>query len=319
MRFLFFTFLLFHLSASAQNFTSKHFQIQKLAPNVYAAIAKSGGYAICNAGVIDLGEEVLVFDPFLTPEAAQDLNSFIKTNLKKPVRYVVNSHSHNDHIRGTQVFSNATVIGTSMIRQAILESEPADIKDEAAAAPKRVRYYDSIPKAQDAWQAEEDLLWKGYFNGMARSIPHLKTTPPNLLFSDSLTITGTLSDVQLISFGDGHTPSDLFLYLPKEKIAFMGDLLFIDMHPWLGYSKPPNWISYLNKVQALGVNTYIPGHGPTGTPAEINTMIGYIEKLLQLGQQKKENPKLEINLPDEYKHWHLRNFFKFNVSFASKL
>lgn len=311
--------LLLQQSAFAQKFSSKHFQVQRLAPNVYAAIATNGGYAICNAGVIDLGKEVLVFDTFMTPEAALDLKKFITTQLRKPVRYVVNSHSHNDHIRGNQVFANATIIGTSIIRKIILESEPKDIKEAATIAPGRVRYYDSIPPTQDEWQNTENLIWKGYYNGMARSISHLKTVAPDLIFSDSITIKGKTTDVRLISFGDGHTPSDLFMYLPKEKIAFMGDLLFIQMHPWLGESKPMNWVNYLNKVQALGINIYIPGHGPAGSPAEMNAMIGYIEKLMKLGQQKKANSKTEITIPEEYKNWHLRNFFKYNVNHASKL
>jgi glyoxylase-like metal-dependent hydrolase (beta-lactamase superfamily II) len=116
--------------ASAQNFNSKHFELKKLTPNVYAAIAKNGGYAICNAAVIDLGKEVLVFDPFMTPEAATDLQSFIRNSIKKPVKYVVNSHAHNDHIRGNQVFENASIIATPAIAELIIKTEPQEIADE---------------------------------------------------------------------------------------------------------------------------------------------------------------------------------------------
>lgn len=62
-----------------------------------------------------------------------------------------------------------------------------------------------------------------------------------------------------MTYGDGHTPSDLFLYLPAENIAFMGDLLFVNDHPWLGDSKPTDWINYLQKVQQLQVKTLVPG------------------------------------------------------------
>jgi alkyl sulfatase BDS1-like metallo-beta-lactamase superfamily hydrolase len=67
-----FTFNIFFYS-SGQTFKSKHFTIQKLADGVYVVIAKNGGYAICNAGIIDLGDATLIFDPFMTPEAAEDL------------------------------------------------------------------------------------------------------------------------------------------------------------------------------------------------------------------------------------------------------
>ncbi len=52
----------------AQIFSSKYFTIERLDHGIYAAISKNGGHAICNAGIIDLGDAVLVFDPFMTPE-----------------------------------------------------------------------------------------------------------------------------------------------------------------------------------------------------------------------------------------------------------
>ncbi|MEI4800128.1 hypothetical protein WAZ07_02095 [Bacillus sp. FJAT-51639] len=55
------------------NTTSSYFSIAKLSEGVYAAIAKKGEGAMSNAGFIDLGDEVLIFDTFVTPNAARDL------------------------------------------------------------------------------------------------------------------------------------------------------------------------------------------------------------------------------------------------------
>ena len=52
---------------------SKHFQLQRLADGVYAAVASERGYAICNAGIIDTGDKTIVFDTFISPEATKDL------------------------------------------------------------------------------------------------------------------------------------------------------------------------------------------------------------------------------------------------------
>jgi glyoxylase-like metal-dependent hydrolase (beta-lactamase superfamily II) len=305
--------------ASAQNFNSKHFELKKLTPNVYAAIAKNGGYAICNAAVIDLGKELLVFDPFMTPEAATDLQSFIRNSIKKPVKYVVNSHAHNDHIRGNQVFENASIIATPAIAELIIKTEPQEIADEKIQAPARVKYYDSIPRAKDGWRKTEDSIWKGYFKGIVASHPVLKTTVPNVLFSDSLTIRGSNTVVQLITYGDGHTPSDVFLYLPREKIAFMGDLLFVGDHPWLGESIAKDWISYLQKIQRLDVKTFIPGHGDIGTPADLSAMIAYIETIGKIATEIKgqslSKEQILAKLPEQYTSWHLRNFFVPNVRY----
>ena len=55
---------------------SKHFVLHSLAEGIFAALAENGGSAICNAGLVDLGGQILVFDTFLTPQAAMDLQRF---------------------------------------------------------------------------------------------------------------------------------------------------------------------------------------------------------------------------------------------------
>jgi cyclase len=314
-----FVLILNIILASAQNLHSKHFEWKQLAPHVYAAIAKNGGYAICNAGIVDLGKEVLVFDPFMTPQAATDLQRFIQTKIKKPVRYVVNSHAHNDHIRGNQVFEKASIIATPLIAELISKTEPGEIRDEKQQAPARVKYYDSLPQAKDLWQATEDSIWKGYFKGMMASHSVLKTTLPGVLFTDSITINGAYTTVKLITYGDGHTPSDIFLYLPSEHIAFMGDLLFVKDHPWLGDSKPAHWIDYLQKVQRLDVKTFVPGHGSVGGPGDISAMIQYMETIQKVAIESKEqnatNESILAKMPGQFLSWHLRNFFIPNIRY----
>ncbi|MBD0332960.1 MAG: MBL fold metallo-hydrolase [Chitinophagaceae bacterium] len=323
MKVLLFLFLLFFsLVNNAQNFQSQHFYIEKLSPNIYAAIAKNGGYAICNAGVVDLGKEVLVFDPFMTPQAATDLLKFINTTIKKPVRFVVNSHAHNDHIRGNQVFKNATIIATPVIRETIAKTEPLEIADEKEYAPARMRYYDSIGIEKDKWQAVEDSLWRGYFEGILKSHPILKTTLPNFVFTDSLTIYGDKTIVKLVSFGDGHTASDVFMFLPKEKIAFMGDLLFTEFHPWIGDSKLKNWITYLQRVNTLNITTLVSGHGPPGNSGDLDKMISYLGAVRRIANELNSpevtDEAINKKMPAEYSSWHGKRFFNFNIRYAAK-
>ena len=80
---------------------SENFTVQQLAPGVWAAIHNDQyGKAICNAGIVDLGDKTLVFDPFMTPQAAKELRLLAEELTNRPVTMVVNSHYHNDHIRG---------------------------------------------------------------------------------------------------------------------------------------------------------------------------------------------------------------------------
>lgn len=314
--------IFFSSTVYCQAFKSKNFEIKKLRTNIYAAIASQGGNAVCNAGVINLGDDVLVIDPFLTPAAAMELKQFIATVIKKPVKYVVDTHSHNDHIRGNQVFASATIIATPLIRQTIEKAEPEDIADEKIYVPGRIKYYDSIPLSKDKWQAEEDAIWRGYFKAIAASHSILKTTLPNLVFNDSLTIYGN-TEVRLITYGDGHSASDVFVYLSKEKIVFAGDLLFVKNHPWIGESKDEDWSNYLKKLLALNADIYIPGHGPEGNKSSVTDMINYFTALNNSADKLRSENNLttkQINdrMPAEYKEWHYRNFYSFNIKYLLK-
>ena len=104
---------------------SKHFQIERLADGVYAAIASEQGYASCNAGIIDIGDRTILFDTFLTPEAARDLLNATEQLTSNKITHIINSHEHNDHIRGNQVFgSDIDIISTVLTREAIARNEP---------------------------------------------------------------------------------------------------------------------------------------------------------------------------------------------------
>jgi len=85
-------------------FCSKHFKLEQIGKYIYAAIAKEGGGAVANAGFVDLGDKVIVFDTFNTQQASEDLRLIAEKITNQSVTLVVNSHWHGDHIRGNQTF-----------------------------------------------------------------------------------------------------------------------------------------------------------------------------------------------------------------------
>ena len=110
-------------------FQSDHFMLETIAEGIYAAIHKDGAGAVGNAGIIDLGDRSLVFDTFLTPVAAEDLRRAAEELTGRNVTLVINSHYHNDHIWGNQVFEPTTeIIATQETNQLILTRGREDIK-----------------------------------------------------------------------------------------------------------------------------------------------------------------------------------------------
>ena len=93
----------------------------------------------------------------------------------------------------------------------------------------------------------------------------LKIIPPLLGVEDSLDVNDALRPARLLYLGKGHTDGDLVLYLPKEKIAFVGDLFFNSALPNTQDAFLLEWIRTLGELLKLDAETFVPGHGPVET------------------------------------------------------
>jgi glyoxylase-like metal-dependent hydrolase (beta-lactamase superfamily II) len=305
---------------------SKHFQIERLADGVYAAIASEQGYASCNAGIIDIGDRTILFDTFLTPEVARDLLNATEQLTSNKITHIINSHEHNDHIRGNQVFgSDVDIISTVFTREAIARNEHENIKSEKKTILKEISDAQSkLDAEKDPKRRRELAFLICEMQGVSKSHCELKTRLPNITFEHKLIIHGTERTVELLPFA-GHTASDVILYLPKEKIAFMSDLLFVNIHPYLASGSPEQWKQSLADVQALGVQVAVPGHGPVGKSADLSAMLQYIQSLenIVVDMIKSGKPAEQASfepIPSPFDTWLcFENFFVANLKFLYKL
>jgi cyclase len=178
----------------------------------------------------------------MTPEAAEDFKTASELLTGHKVKYVVKSHFHNDHIGGNQVTNKAGIISTQRTRELIAKFQPEEIADDKTQAPPKLeKIKNKNTSGMTPHELDENIMWTGYFEALITSNDSLKTVLPNITFKDQQILHETKRTVQLLSYGEGHTESDLFLYLPEEQIAFMGDLLFVQNQPWLGDGDPVKW------------------------------------------------------------------------------
>jgi glyoxylase-like metal-dependent hydrolase (beta-lactamase superfamily II) len=305
---------------------SKHFQLQRLADGVYAAIASERGYAICNAGIIDTGDRTIIFDTFISPDPAKDLLKAAKRLTPQNAIRVVNSHYHNDHIRGNQVFPpDVDILSTATTLEGIIHKEPETIKWEKENIPKAlVNTKSKLKREKDPKRRHTLVLSSAYYEAILKSHPKLKTRLPNVTFEGSLVMHGSRRRIELLTHA-GHTESDLVLYLPDEKIAFMSDLLFVNYHPYLPGCSPELFRKSLREVGKLGVHTLVPGHGPVGGPSDLSLLDHYIQTLESIARKmvKTGKPLEEIRLqpvPPPFNDWCLffEDLFVMNLGFLYK-
>jgi cyclase len=304
-------------------FESKHFRLQQLAEGVYAAIHVDGGAAISNAGIVDLGDRTLVFDAFMTPQAAKDLRGAAEALFDRPIYAVIDSHWHYDHIWGNQVFGADTDIVSSEETRRMFLATRGHGAFEAFMAGAEV----NLESTRAQFRAEDDegqrrqlAVWIDFHEGVVATKPILQIRPPNVTFAERMSFYGTERSAEVIAFEGGHTESDAVLFLPQEGIAFMSDLLFIGYHAYLGGGDPDSLRQILDRVASLGPKVLVPGHGPVGTADSLAQMGRFVGAMDGLAREIVEAGKPEglidqLAIPAPWDSWLFASFFPGNIHF----
>ena len=160
-----------------------------------------------NSGIIVGDDSVLIIDSLRVPSFARDLIEDVRHITNKPIKYVVDTHSHWDHAWGNEEFQEAVIIGHENAR-----SEMLDIEAQS-------EWRAQVTSSGDSWSEE------------AKSV---NITPPNLTFNNSLELHFGTRQIQLLHLGRAHTGGDIFIYLPNEKLLFTGDVAQNKGVPYLG-------------------------------------------------------------------------------------
>ena len=301
---------------------SRHYILEKLADGVYAAIHNNeGGYAICNAGIIDLGDKTIVLDPFISPAAARDLKHDAEYLTGRSVSLVLNLDPHSDHTSGNQVFvPGADIISTPNARKYIEDHFDKEFEYNKKTAPEELLQIQKQLKVVSGNEKAELILWESEYKALIESFPELKMTLPNITVNDTLIIYGSKRKIVIIPTGTGHTNGDMVAYLPEDNIIFMSDQLFVKCHPYFGDGDPESLKNNLKQIIALKPVIAVPGHGNVGDLNSLYMMIDYIETLTGMvkGEIKKgtdENKVMELPMPEKVSDYLISSFYKINLKF----
>ena len=263
---------------------TEHFRVEELADGVYAAVATAGGFGLCNAGIVDLGGVSLVFDAMLTPQAGEALGRTAERLTHRPVGLLVNSHYHGDHVRGSAAVGAVHVVSTRRVRELVLERGPVHLRSDLETVGAELARLRSGELKVDKVTRE---VFEGWFEGILATPRDLAFRPPDLTIESEMTIHGSRRTARVITFGGGHSPSDVLVYLPDERIVFLGDLLSVGFHPSMADGDPEEWVRILGQVRALGIARAVPGHGRVAGEAAVPEMERYVTSLLEAARKAR--------------------------------
>ncbi|HET6414169.1 MAG TPA: MBL fold metallo-hydrolase [Anaeromyxobacter sp.] len=216
--------------------------MEEVTPNIFAETKTRG----CNPGFVKTSKGVVVIDTPQLPTQAVAMRKLAESH--GPIQYLINTEHHVDHIFGNYWFKgpwpivhhqgvadNFMVVQPELDPYAYaLEAIPTDDPAGAPLVPDRETYYADPGRGTIVFTGNVTLR-------VGRHTFHLLHTP-------------------------GHTPGQIAVHIPEERVLFTGDTVFHKVQTWLMTSDVPNWIASLEKLRGLpDVDKIVPGHGPITT------------------------------------------------------
>jgi cyclase len=211
---------------------------ENVTPNVRTDTTIRG----CNPSYVTTSDGVVVVDTPQLPTKAVAMRAEAESH--GPIQYVINTEHHVDHIFGNYYFKGAGrvihhkgVYDNFMLPTPLLdpfdyarEAIPMNDPGGAAIFPERDTYFEEPNKAQ-------------------------------IIFTGDVTLEVGDHTFNLI-WTPGHTPGQIAVHVPEERVVFTGDTVFSEVQTWVMASDVDRWIDALNTISRLDVDKVVPGHGP---------------------------------------------------------
>jgi cyclase len=226
------------------------FLLQPLDHGAWAAIdnpAAKSAESGSNAGFVIGSDAVLVVDTFENPAAAQKLLAIIHAKTPLPVRFVVNTHYHIDHVAGNGVIAaaGATVLAHENVRKWVRTENFKFFGDKITAEQRS-------------------------------SVETLRL--PDVTYTDGATVYLDSNRGVLLRVMPGHTGGDTVVYDREADVVFCGDLFWNHTLPNLIDASTKEWVDTLDMlVKDYPSAAFVPGHGDKiGKASDVRAFRDYL-------------------------------------------
>jgi cyclase len=256
--------------------TTALFEIQKIAADVYFALARPWALPNSNAAIFVTSSDVLVVDAHSHPAAAAALIAQIKNEItSKPVRRLVNTHFHWDHTQGNHAYlttgSEVDIIASNATKQLMSQLLVPRLRaalDPGSPGPRGsqqvARQLKDLREIVSRASSEEEKapLQRriAQLESFAAEMKDFAPTLPNVTFDKSHVIREKSYDLHLEFHGCGHTAGDIVVFCPQKRVIATGDA-YHPGFPGFTDSYPQLWHKCMDSIGSLHFDHILPGHG----------------------------------------------------------
>lgn len=227
---------------------------ERVADDIY--VFTSDLYVKVTAGVIFTSQGVVVIDTQLFLQETSELLDLVRRRSKNGVRYVINTHSHSDHVYGTYLFDGAEVISHELCRQTLQKHGEKDLEEAK----------DRIPE-----------------------LAEVQLRLPSITFTEELTLRLGNKTLRLMHT-PGTTPDSIVVYVRENKVLFAGDTVM--PVPYIVDGDRLELKESLRAIGKLSLDNIVQGHGGVLLRGEIKatlrSSIAYLDTIYEKVQEKIE-------------------------------
>ena len=230
------------------------------------------GWVNGNTTVVIGEREALVVDSCQFSFCAQEDIAQIRQWTTKPVRWLVNTHWHQDHNGGNrdylEAFPGLAIVAHPATREMLADTAPnfrqlvvgqaATLREKLSKRLTTGKMDDGQPLTEEKRAQTEKRL--AQLDGLVEAANHYRCELPTAMVDHELRIDLGGREARVAHLGRGNTAGDVVVWLPKEKVMISGDLLVSPVpFPFDGY--PGEWIETLEKIDRMEPEVIVPGHG----------------------------------------------------------